>query len=210
MVKVLAEVEPLILDASPQWDLRFAATTITTLRPHLRTAHQRYLIEEVLERFLQIETEDLPLQMVHNDLNPGNLLLSRNIVHGVIDFGDATRTYRIAELAIACAYAMLDQDDPVFVATEVCRGYRNFMPITDAEADSLSSFILARLATSVCIAASQPRKNPHHHDTEAAAWSLLARLILGDTASITRELSNAARGREPDCASPERQHDDAD
>jgi Ser/Thr protein kinase RdoA (MazF antagonist) len=109
-----------------------------------------------------------------------------------IDFGDAPTTYRIAELAIACAYAMLDQDDPVSVAAEACRGYREFTPIADAEATYLFDLILARLATSVCIAASQPQGNPQHHDTETAAWNLLEKLMYGDTDRISHEIACAA------------------
>jgi Ser/Thr protein kinase RdoA (MazF antagonist) len=195
MVGVLAEIEPSTSQVDSKWDIRSASATITSLRSRLGAEHQQSLIQEVLDRLLRVNTKDLPLQMVHNDLNPGILLLSDDIVHGVIDFGDATRTYRIAELAIACAYAMLDQDDPVFVATEACRGYLEFTSITGAEADSLLDFVLARLATSVCISASQPRGNPQHHDTESMAWNLLARLILGDTDRISREIADAARQR---------------
>lgn len=197
MVQILSGAKPRTSRAHSQWDLRNAQRTIARLRHQARSGAHLSIIQAVLDRLLEMDMTHLPLQVVHNDLNQGNLLLTDDAVSGVIDFDDATMTYRIAELAIACAYAMLDQDDPVSIATEACRGYRRFISTTDAEAKSLFDLILARLATSVCIAASQPEGNPHHHDTETSAWNLLARLIHGDTDAIANEIERAARGLAP-------------
>jgi 4-aminobutyrate aminotransferase-like enzyme len=89
---------------------------------------------------------------------------------------------------------MLHQDDPVSVATQVCAGYSELVQPSDAEASALFGLILARLATSVCIAASLLTDNPHHHDTADASWDILSRLAAADMKSIATELRAAALG----------------
>ncbi|MGB5185733.1 MAG: aminotransferase class III-fold pyridoxal phosphate-dependent enzyme, partial [Acidimicrobiia bacterium] len=133
----------------------------------------------------------LPRQVVHNDLNDENILVRDGALVGVIDFGDAIETVRVAELAIACTYAMFDQDDPVGVATDVIAGYRSMAPLEDAEADALLDLILARLATSVTLSASRGRANPHHTISEVPAWDLFERLVAGDLEAIAAELAAA-------------------
>jgi 4-aminobutyrate aminotransferase-like enzyme len=86
---------------------------------------------------------------------------------------------------------MLDQDDPVAVASEVVSGYRSVAPLEDAEADVLLDLILARLATSVAVSASRGGANPHHTISEDLAWDLLERLAAGDVDAIAAELAAA-------------------
>jgi hypothetical protein len=132
--------------------------------------------------------------VVHGDLNTGNLLLDGDTVVGLVDFGDVRNTIRMSELAIACAYTMLCQDDPVTVAAQVCAGYREFCLPSATEASALFGLILGRLATSVCVSASLPRDNPHRHDTADATWDLLSRLVAADMSWISEELRAAALG----------------
>ena len=82
----------------------------------------------MLVRYDAIDLRALPRQVVHNDLNDENLLVRDGAIAGVIDFGDAIETVRAAELAIACTYAMLDQEDPVAVAGDVIAGYQSVAP----------------------------------------------------------------------------------
>jgi hypothetical protein len=50
-----------------------------------------------------------PAQACHSDLNENNLLVdpARSRVVGVLDWGDASITWRVTELAVALAYAMM-------------------------------------------------------------------------------------------------------
>ena len=83
-------------------------------------------------------------------------MVTDEAVTGVIDFEDVVSTIRIGELSVACAYAMLLQADPISVAMDVIRGYRQIASVTRLEATHLYSLTLARLAVSVCVAAGQP------------------------------------------------------
>ena len=131
----------------------------------------------------------LPRQVIHNDLNSENLLVRDGAIVGVIDFSDVVESVRIAELAIACAYAMLDQNDPVSVALEVITGYRSVTEPTAAEVDVLLDLILVRLATSVTMSARSDGTNPHQLASETPAWDLLGYLMAADLDVIAAELA---------------------
>jgi len=184
------------------WDLSDAGRVIGERLNTIGDPRRRRLIERVLARYDPIDVGALPRQVVHNDLNDENILVRGGALVGVIDFGDAIETVRVAELAIACTYAMFDQDDPGGVATEVISGYRSVAPLEDAEADALLNLILARLATSVTLSASRGRSNPHHTISEDLAWDLLERLLAGDLDAIGTEL--AAAGGVAPAPSPHR------
>ncbi|NHZ70701.1 MAG: aminotransferase class III-fold pyridoxal phosphate-dependent enzyme, partial [Proteobacteria bacterium] len=194
MVETLSHIETDVVRPDTWWDLRHAIETIDTLIVHLHSSAQRQTIRAVRRVLASEDLASLPQQVIHGDLNTGNLLLADDTVVGVIDFGDVRMSYRIAELAIACAYGMLDQDDPVTVASAVCQGYREIADVAVCETRLLFPLILSRLATSVCVAAAQADDNPQHHDTESDTWDLLERLIAGDLAAMTDELAVALGG----------------
>src|SRR5262249_14078872 len=106
--------------------------------------------------------------IIHGDLNDANILVgggpdleARNqSVVGIVDFGDMVHSYRIGELAIAIAYAMLDCDDPLNVAAAVVRGYSERSALDDNELKALFGLAVLRLCVSACIAASQQRERP--------------------------------------------------
>jgi len=184
------------LRAGPQtlgflWDLSDAGRIIGERVDSIENPRRRRLIDLALDRYDAIDLGALPRQVVHNDLNDENILVRDGALSGVIDFGDAIETVRVAELAIACTYMMLDQDDPVGVATDVISGYRSVAPLTDAEAGVLLDLVLARLATSVTVSASRGGANPHHTISEDLAWDLLERLVAGDLDAIAEDLAAA-------------------
>src|SRR6185295_9073524 len=79
--------------------------------------------EEVAPRWAK-----LPAQIIHNDANDYNVLVAGrpdepDRAVGLIDFGDLVFTARVAEVAIAAAYAMLPAADPLAAAAAVVAGY---------------------------------------------------------------------------------------
>jgi 4-aminobutyrate aminotransferase-like enzyme/Ser/Thr protein kinase RdoA (MazF antagonist) len=102
----------------------------------------------------------------HNDLNDGNVLVSvptpngDSRVVGIVDFGDMVHTFAVAELAVACAYAMLDTDHPLTTTSLVVRGYHAACPLDETELSALFGLVALRLCMSACIAADQQRQNP--------------------------------------------------
>jgi len=174
------------------WDLTDAVRIVGERAVRIVDPLRRRLINDVLRRIARINYSTLPRQVLHNDLNDEHLMVRDGVITGVIDFGDAVYTVRVADLVIACTYAMLDQDDPVTVAAGVIAGYRTVASLEEVEADVMLDFILARLATSVTVSAARGGANPHHMLTESMAWDLLERLMLGGTDGIAAELATAA------------------
>lgn len=111
-------------------------------------------LENVLPHFAS-----LTRQIIHNDANDNNIIVSNNRVTSLIDFGDIIIAPRIAGLAVACAY-ILDGEDPVLRAVDVVRGYHQVQPLTPKELELLFPLIALRIATSITMAAIQSAAEP--------------------------------------------------
>lgn len=117
----------------------------------------------------------------HNDANDYNILVSEDkakpVAKCLVDYGDAVYTYTINELAIAIAYAVMGQKDPLSAACEVVKGYHAVFPLEEKECEVLFPLILARLAISVYCAAENQLAHPDNlylQISNSAAWDLLA------------------------------------
>ncbi len=170
------------------WDLKNAGRVIKSRLNHIKVPEKRDLVKGLLKRF-QTATEpqlpDLRCGIIHNDANDYNVLVEpdgrwRNTVTGVIDFGDMVYTRTVHEIAIACAYAMLDKADPLAAAGHVVSGYHQSFALTDQELAVLFDLICMRLCMSVCHSAEQTRHEPANEYlriSEKPAWDLLSQLI---------------------------------
>jgi 4-aminobutyrate aminotransferase-like enzyme/Ser/Thr protein kinase RdoA (MazF antagonist) len=170
------------------WDLKNAGRIIKSYLNFIKVSEHRNLVEELLKRF-QTETEpqlpDLRTGIVHNDANDYNVLVEpddrwRNTITGVIDFGDMVYTRIVYEIAIVCAYAMLNKADPLAAAGYVVSGYHQAFPLTAQELAVLFDLICMRLCMSVCHSANQSRHEPDNEYlriSEKPAWDLLVKLV---------------------------------
>jgi len=107
----------------------------------------------------------LPITVLHNDANDLNVIVTDDggggvRVSAVIDFGDMCTSFRLADLAIACTYAMQHEADPVACARTIIRGYLAQCPLRRIELEQLPAFILARLSHSVLMATREHRAQP--------------------------------------------------
>lgn len=92
---------------------------------------------------------ELPRGVVHQDLHDENLLIAEpahDRVAGVIDFNDAFDTALVADLAVAGAYGMLRQDDPLAALARIARGYEELRPLGAGERRALPRMAAMRLA----------------------------------------------------------------
>lgn len=140
------------------WDLyRFSALRTLISECGDRTLMQRG--EQLLERWqrsglLNSETAaSLPMQLLHNDFNPHNLLvrhsdLSR--VSGVIDFGDMAFGPPVFDLAIALAY-WFQETDSLAALGDVVSGFHRSRPLYLGELRLLPLLIETRLMMTVLI-----------------------------------------------------------
>jgi Ser/Thr protein kinase RdoA (MazF antagonist) len=160
-----------------QWDLYragMARENVSLLR-----RHRRARVERLLSQWEGIDWTGLRHSVIHGDANDYNILVGDGRMVGLLDFGDTVYTATVCDLAIALAYCMLDEKEPLAVAAQVIRGYQRHYPLTEAEQQVLFPLILSRLSMSVCYSAHNRERNPgdpYQVVTEAAAWDLLDKL----------------------------------
>ncbi|PAJ75102.1 class III aminotransferase [Pseudoalteromonas sp. NBT06-2] len=180
------------------WDLKNAQQVIESKIHGLSCEIQKQQVKRILSTFIhQFSpfTEKLPLAVIHNDINDYNLLLSNNDdnahIQGVIDFGDMVKSYQINELAIACAYALLDTKKPLSVIKTVTLAYHQQRALNPSEAWVLFPLICARLATSVCNSAQAIKAEPDNEYlliSAKPAWRAIEKLLKLDAKTIGFEL----------------------
>lgn len=122
--------------------------------------------------------DSLPTAMVHNDLNDNNVLVDsrdgEQSVVGVLDFNDALFTVRVAEPAIAGAYAMLRKEDPLTAMALVVGGYHDVAPLTDDELTVAYPLAAARLAVQALTWGLRAQHSPTEYGTRRVQHTLPA------------------------------------
>jgi 4-aminobutyrate aminotransferase-like enzyme/Ser/Thr protein kinase RdoA (MazF antagonist) len=138
--------------------LRWNLLTVPRELAELVHGRRRELVDEVLARTPSLD--GLPQQVIHNDANELNVLVSDGAVSGLIDFGDTVWSARVCGLAVAGAYAMQGLDDPVRAVAPLVGGYHTVAPLRADELAVLYELMRTRLAVSVCMAAWQHANDP--------------------------------------------------
>jgi Ser/Thr protein kinase RdoA (MazF antagonist) len=160
-----------------QWDLRRAgmAREHARLLPTPKRAH----VERLFLQWEGIDWTALRHSVIHGDANDYNVIVGAGSMVGLLDFGDMVYSATVCELAVALAYIMLGEHEPLEVAAQVTRAYQRHYPLLEAERTALYPLILSRLAMSVCYSAHNRARNPtdpYQVVSEAAAWDLLGKL----------------------------------
>jgi hydroxylysine kinase len=176
-----------------QWDIRQAAS----LRPLLPfiAADLRPLATETLDRFdrdLAPFLPELRAKVVHNDLNPHNVLVDPadpSRITGVLDFGDMVQTPLICDAAVAASY-QIDPAQPWASLQTFAAAYHAVLPLTPLEARLLPDLTATRMLTTLAIASARAARYPDNaayilRNVPAAAAGLLA---LANTPRIPLEL----------------------
>lgn len=169
-----------------KWDLAQASWIRECLR-YIADMGRRTNIEARIHQFeaeIQPRLAKLRRGVIHNDANDYNVLVSdarepEREVSGLLDFGDMVHTQTICELAIACAYIMLDKPDPLATAAAIVRSYHAEYPVSEDELEVLFPLIGLRLAVSVTNSAYQRAVTPENEYlqiSDGPAWRLLEKL----------------------------------
>ena len=151
------------------WDVRHTAHMRLLLAELPRFPHQS-AARELLERLVPRVESQLPhlrRQIVHNDLNPLNILVDpadEARVTGVIDFGDMTHTALIADVAV-CAAELIAPDctDPAEAhesILDVTSAYHACVPLLQTELTLLGALVAARLLMTLVIHEWHVERNP--------------------------------------------------
>ncbi|OCP15567.1 MULTISPECIES: aminotransferase class III-fold pyridoxal phosphate-dependent enzyme [unclassified Ensifer] len=127
---------------------------------------KRAAVRAILERFASSvlpSLEGCPRQVIHNDANDYNVLLvDEGHVSGLLDFGDMVETWRVVEIAVAAAYALIGTADAVGTIVVLAGAYHRPNPISETEAGLIFDLVRTRYAVSMCMAAKQIRDNPEN------------------------------------------------
>ena len=169
-----------------KWDLS-RASWIRDYLDHIGDSSRRALIEKFLARYESEVTPALPSlrrSVIYGDANDYNVLVSppwpqpRKVV-SVIDFGDMHHGLTVSEVAIAAAYAVLGQKNPLAAASAVVSGYHRVFPLDENEISILFALIGMRLAVSVTNSARRKSlvpDDPYVTISEVPAWKALENL----------------------------------
>ncbi len=153
------------------WDLAQGPAIVTEYSDLISDSTLRAQVRHLFEEYRQFSAprlSELPKCCIHNDANDFNLIIAQNRpgepyrrpAVGLIDFGDMVYSYRVAELAVALAYACLDKPDPLGFASQIVAGFHRENPLQPAEFAALYGLMSLRICLSVVMAARQTAANP--------------------------------------------------
>jgi hydroxylysine kinase len=191
------------LHETHHWDVTRSAEVIDECLALDPTLADNPDVHKALGWFKDVEPlfEMLPKAMVHNDLNDNNVLVEEidgiQKVAGVLDFNDALYTVRVAEPAIAGAYAMLRKDDPLRAMGLIIAGYHRVTPLTDDELTAAYPLAAARLCVQALTWAVRRQANPTEYGAMRMRHTLpaLHRILQVDTRSAAAHLREMCRLR---------------
>lgn len=167
------------------WD----ATRVEQVRGllnHIDDDADRRLVARTIDRF-EAEAAPrlaaLPRQLIHNDLNPHNVVTrpgDPDTIAGIIDFGDALAAPAVADLGTALAYQMDEGEAPLARVLAFARGYHGVRPLSAVEIALLPELMAARMVLTIAIthwrAGLQPENRAYILRNNPGAWAGLRRL----------------------------------
>ncbi len=151
------------------WDLKHASR-LRRLLTYIEDREQRALVERFLNNF---ERHALPrqatlrAQVIHNDLNPHNVIVDAahpDRLRNILDFGDMVHAPLINDLGVAAAYQVGEPDAPLATACEMIAAYHRRRPLLAAEQEILADLIATRLIMTLCITAWRASLHPENRD----------------------------------------------
>jgi len=183
------------------WDLARAGRNRPGIA-HIPDPHRQALAEAALHGFAALAEpglEALPRSVLHGDINDANILVREGAggphIAAFLDFGDSLEGPTVCELAIALAYALIGQADPLSAASEIVAACAAVHPWSEGEIDLLFPLLRARLAVSVVRAAGHRHEgadDPYLFVSEEPAWDLLEALAPIDPEPARQALRAAA------------------
>ena len=194
LTRALAGFEHPAAHRAVVWDVRHASF-LPRLLAQLPMLPCRGDAAEVLGRIVPAIESQLPnlrQQVVHNDMNPLNILVEpadESRVTGVIDFGDLTHTALIADVAVAAA-ELIPQDCPAGAQArdsvrDVAMAYNDSVRLLPPELALLGALVAARLVMNVVVHEWHVQHNPaNDHYAGLDAAYIAARLAIAAQMSL--------------------------
>lgn len=186
-----------------QWDIKHAAG-LRPLLAHIEDDRRRSLATAFLDRFDAVAAPVLPTlrsQIVHNDLNPYNVLVAaddHDRITGIFDFGDLVETALVNDVAVAASYQISPAGDPFDGVVEFVSAYCSVRPLEEREIALLFDLIAARMLTTVAITNWRALRYPENRSyilrNSPSAWDGLERFAVLDPGKVRDRLAAACLG----------------
>ncbi|MCB5175393.1 phosphotransferase [Microvirga lenta] len=185
------------------WDLKHASR-VRHLLVHIADEGRRALAARFLDAFERHALPAMPglrAQVIHNDMNPHNVLVSPDAtdeIAGIIDFGDAVHAPLVNDLAVAAAYQLNEAGHPLEGPGEMLAGYHAVLPLAPEEIDILFDLLATRMVLTVAISGWRAARYPENRDyilrNNPKAWAGLERLSGLSREEARAYLHNVCRG----------------
>jgi Ser/Thr protein kinase RdoA (MazF antagonist) len=163
------------------WDLANGLKVIREYELLVTDAALRLQLNSCVQQFENVVLPRLPRlrrSIIHGDANNHNVVVDGERITGIIDFGDMVQSYTVGELAIALAYVVLGNSDPLACVKYVVGAYVREWMLTEDELESLWTLMLMRLCMSVCLAAFQQMQKPANQYLDISQESIRQSLRL--------------------------------
>ncbi len=152
--RALADFDGEVPPRALQWDLRHAREVVSRLAEFVDVpggAEAARAAANAAAEALAPCRDALPVQLVHGDLTDDNVIArtdgnGRAFPVGVIDFGDLTESWAVAELAVTCSSLLFYAEGDVTVVLPAVRAFDRVRPLSDAEAGALWPLVVLRAA----------------------------------------------------------------
>ncbi len=161
-LELMKEFKAVLMGRKIDWDLQHLPSLRYKLEL-IRSADVRKNVHYFLLQFQEEIVPALPMlrhSLIHNDANDWNVLVERDRVKGIIDFGDMVYGPLIQELAVCLTYALFEKDDPLKWAVYVVKEYHRELPLEKRELDILYYLVAGRLCMSLLNAAASKAADP--------------------------------------------------
>ncbi len=180
------------------WDVA-QTESLFDLLDNIQDKQKRKMAELSLIYF-QNNTKDLlskqRKQVIHNDMNPDNVLVSpegSSSVIGMIDFGDMLHAPLINDLAVACAYEVIRMESLYCGSKDLFFGYHNERKLSYSEAMLVPMLVYNRIAMSLIISEWRASKHPENREYILGnidhTWSVFKELKEDEIEKIGTQLS---------------------
>ncbi|WP_166868904.1 aminotransferase [Salinibacterium sp. ZJ70] len=151
------------------WDLRLASDLVRELTPSIPDPDERARVTAAAERAterLRDLADRLPVQLIHGDITDDNVVADAagERISGVIDFGDLSSGWRVAELAVGTTTLLAHTPGEPWRVLDQVRAFDAITPLDDAEIRALWPLVTLRAAVLVAAAHHQlalDDDNPH-------------------------------------------------
>ena len=183
---------------SSLWDLMHAEAAVPFLLKDEASSTVAASIFTAMDRVtkrLDPVRDGLRIQVIHHDITDDNVVgrreLSGSVLpYAVIDFGDMTKSWLVAELATTCASLLHHGDKDPFSILPAVKAFHAVCPLDNHELTALWPLVVARAC--VLLAASHQQLKLDSDNSYAAANAAHERIIFDVATSVPFELMEKA------------------